>query len=67
MDGVLKKFCKTFILISAQEETGETPSEYAFQLMVRQSSRNAQMLSELEEIDGMQSISLTMQEQLLEV
>jgi hypothetical protein len=35
--------------------------------MIRNAGKNEQMLSELEKLEGIKNISLTMQEQLLEV
>ena len=35
--------------------------------MIRNASRNEQMLAELQNIQGVKNVSLTMQEQLLEV
>ena len=43
------------------------PAEYAYQLMIRNTSRNEELISELEKIEGMENINLTMQEKLLEV
>jgi uncharacterized membrane protein YhiD involved in acid resistance len=65
---ILKRFCGNFTLISAQDR-GHSSSEveYAYQLMVRNAEKNEQMLSELEKIEGIGNISLTMQEQLLEI
>ncbi|MBW8036650.1 MAG: DUF4956 domain-containing protein [Planctomycetes bacterium] len=64
----LKRFCKTFSLISARDHGGGHPFvEYAFQLMVRNAAKNNTMLSELEKIEDVSDINLTMQEQLLEV
>jgi len=66
--GILKRFCGSFILVSAQDSGfGDPDIEYAFQLMVRNASKNEKMLAELEKIEGVKRISLTMQEQLLEV
>ena len=66
--GILKRFCGSFTLISAQESGFGSPLvEYAYQLMIRCAKKNEQMLSELEKIEGIENISLTMQEQLLEV
>jgi uncharacterized membrane protein YhiD involved in acid resistance len=64
---VLKRFCGAFALISVQE--GETPgaAEYAYQLMLRDSSRNEEMLADLAQIAGIDDVNLTMQEELLEV
>jgi hypothetical protein len=62
---VLKRFCGNFTLISAQSSGSEV--EYAYQLMIRNAEKNEQMLSELGRIEGIGNISLTMQEQLLEI
>ena len=65
---ILGRFCSNFTLISVQDSGfGSSEVEYAYQLMVRNAKRNEQMLSELDKVEGIGSISLTMQEQLLEV
>jgi uncharacterized membrane protein YhiD involved in acid resistance len=65
---ILKRFCGRFTLISAQGGSiGSCNVEYAYQLIIRNSNKNEELLAELEGIEGMQNISLTMQEQLLEV
>ncbi len=65
---ILKKFCGRFTLISAQDSGFGSPViEYAYQVMIRNAKRNEQMLSELQEVEGIENVSLTMQEQLLEV
>jgi uncharacterized membrane protein YhiD involved in acid resistance len=65
---ILKRFCGSFTLISAQDSGfGSSEVEYAYQLMIRNAKKNEQMLSELEKVEGVGNISLTMQEQLLEV
>ncbi|MHC4742967.1 MAG: DUF4956 domain-containing protein [Planctomycetota bacterium] len=65
---ILKRFCGTFTLISAQDSGfGTAEVEYAYQLMIRNAARNAEMLARLKEVEGVENISLTMQEQLLEV
>jgi hypothetical protein len=65
---ILKRFCGSFTLISAQDSGFGSPTvEYAYQLMIRNVKKNELMLSELEEVKGIENISLTMQEQLLEV
>ena len=65
---VLKRFCGNFTLISAQDSGFGSPTvEYAYQLMIKNSKKNEQMLSELEKVEGIENISLIMQEQLLEV
>ncbi|MBN1846625.1 MAG: DUF4956 domain-containing protein [Sedimentisphaerales bacterium] len=63
----LKKFCSSFTLISLQDIGIDGPAEYAYHLMIRNAAKNEQMLTELEKIEGLEGISLTMQEQLLEV
>jgi len=66
--GILRRFCGNFTLISAQDSGYGSPIvEYAYQLMVRSAKKNEQMLAELEGVEGIESVSLTMQEQLLEV
>jgi len=65
---ILKRFCSHFTLISAQDSGfGTSEVEYAYQLMIRNATQNEQMLTELKKIEGVDNISLTMQEQLLEV
>jgi uncharacterized membrane protein YhiD involved in acid resistance len=65
---ILKRFCGSFTLISAQDSGFGSPLvEYAYQLMIRSARKNEQMLSELGKIEGIENVSLTMQEQLLEV
>jgi uncharacterized membrane protein YhiD involved in acid resistance len=65
---ILKQFCGSFILISAQDSgMGSSIVEYAYQLMVRDADKNEQMLGELQRVEGVENMSLTMQEQLLEI
>ena len=64
---VLKRFCAAFSLISVQNSDLSGIAEYAYQLMLRDSSRNEQMLAELGQLEGISDLSLTMQEELLEV
>ncbi len=65
---ILKRFCGNFTLISSQESGFGSPVvDYAYQLMIRNSAKNELMLSELKKVDGIENVSLTMQEQLLEV
>lgn len=68
VNSILKRFCGKFILISAQEnDFGNPDIEYAFQLMVKNAAGNNKMLVELKKVEGLKNISLTMQEQLLDV
>ncbi len=65
---ILKRFCNNFTLISTQDSGfGSSEVEYAYQLMIRNATENEQMLTELQRVEGIGNISLTMQEQLLEV
>lgn len=65
--GILRRFCGNFTLISAQDSGFGGPAEYAYQIMVKNTTKNEEFISELEKVDGMENISLTMQEKLLEV
>jgi len=64
---ILKRFCSSFTLISVQDAGAGGPAEYAYQLTIRNAARNEQMLAEVEKVEGVRNINLTMQEQLLEV
>lgn len=65
---ILKQFCSDFTLISAQDNGfGSSLVEYAYQVMIKNAANNEKMLSELQGVKGIQEVSLTMQEQLLEV
>lgn len=64
---VLKRFCGAFVLISVHDGDSPGTAEYAYQLMLRDGGRNEDMLSQLGQIAGIADISLTMQEELLEV
>ena len=65
--GILSRFCSSYTLLSRQDAGYGEAAEYAYQVMVRNTNRSEQMLAELEQIDGVAGISLTMQEKLLEV
>jgi len=65
--GILKRFCRSFTLISVQDTGLGEPAEYAYQLMVRSAAKNELMVTELEKIEGVENLNLTMQEQLLEI
>jgi len=64
---VLKRFSARFSLISVQDVGLVGTSEYLFQLFIRDSSRNEEMVSALSAVSGLTNINLTMQEELLEV
>ncbi len=64
--GVLRRFCGSFTLISVQDSGFGGPAEYAYQVMISNTAKNEELVSELEKVEGIESISLTMQEKLLE-
>jgi uncharacterized membrane protein YhiD involved in acid resistance len=64
---ILKQFCNNFTLISVQDASLAGAAEYSYQLMIRDYIRNEEMLFELEKLPGINNITLTMQEELLEV
>jgi hypothetical protein len=64
--GVLRRFCGNFTLISVQDGGFGSPAEYAYQVMIRNTTKNEELIAELEKVEGIESISLTMQEKLLE-
>ncbi|UCG55639.1 MAG: DUF4956 domain-containing protein [Phycisphaerales bacterium] len=64
---LLRRFCGNFTLISVQDTGFGGVADYAYQLMIRNAANNELMMAELEKIEGIENVSLTMQEQLLEV
>jgi hypothetical protein len=65
--GILRRFCGSFTLISMQDSGFGGPAEYAYQILIRNAARNEEFVSELEKVEGIENISLTVQERLLEV
>ena len=65
---ILKKFCGNYALISSQSGGLDSSMvEYAYQVMLKNVSKNEQMLSELHKVEGIQNVNLTVQEQLLQM
>ncbi|MBN1804212.1 MAG: DUF4956 domain-containing protein [Sedimentisphaerales bacterium] len=65
---ILKKFCGNYALISSQGgDPDSSLVEYAYQVMLKNVSKNEQMLSELHSVEGVQNVNLTVQEQLLQI
>ncbi len=64
---ILKRFCSSFTLISRRETNLGGPVNYAYQMMIRNVSKNQLLLSELEKVEGVGNLNLTVQEQLLEI
>lgn len=64
---VLKRYCTSFALISTQRTDVPDKVEYAYQLFVKDYRRNDALLADLGEVDGIDNVSLAMQEELLEV
>jgi uncharacterized membrane protein YhiD involved in acid resistance len=65
--GILRRFCDSFTLISVQDSGFGEPAEYAYQILIRDTAQNEEFVSELEKVEGIENISLTLQEKLLEV
>jgi hypothetical protein len=65
--GILNRYCGSFTLISMQDTGFGGPAEYAYQLLIRNVATNEELVSELEKVEGIENISLTVQERLLEV
>jgi uncharacterized membrane protein YvlD (DUF360 family) len=65
--GILRRFCGSFTLISMQDSGFGGPAEYAYQILIRDAAQNEAFVSELEKVEGIENISLTLQEKLLEV
>ena len=64
---VFSKFCKGYTLVSSNPEGMEGGIHYSYQLTLRASISNEDLLSELSRVDGIRNIGLTVQEQLLEM
>jgi uncharacterized membrane protein YhiD involved in acid resistance len=65
---VLKKFCGNHTLISSDGgDFGRQTVEYAYQILIKNASKNEMMMDELHKIKGITNISLTVQEQLLQI
>lgn len=64
---ILRKFCRSYVLISSNDIAETHATEYAYHLMIRNSTKNEEMLAKLGQIQGIAGINLTMQERLLEV
>ena len=64
---ILRTYCGNFTLISVQDTGLGGPAEYAYQLYLRSTAQNEELVAELEKVDGIENINLTMQEKLLEV
>jgi hypothetical protein len=65
---ILEKFCGNYALISSQGgDPDSSVVEYAYQVMLKNVSKNEQMLSELHKVQGIQNVNLIVQEQLLQI
>jgi hypothetical protein len=67
LPALLKRFCAGFTLISVQDSDVPGAAEYAYQLLLLDSGRNGDLISALGQFAGISDVSLTMQEELLEV
>ena len=66
VSNILHRFCGSFSLISVQDSGFGGPAEYAYQIMIRNVAKNEEFVAELEKVEGIENINLTMQERLLE-
>lgn len=64
---LLDRFCGNYTLLSRQDTGFGGSAEFAYQLLIKNPARTEQLLAELESIEGIENINLTMQEKLLEV
>ncbi len=64
---ILERFCGNFTLISVQDSGFGEAAEYAYQILIRNTDQNEAFVSELEKVEGIENINLTLQEKLLEV
>jgi uncharacterized membrane protein YhiD involved in acid resistance len=65
---ILNKFCSNHTMISSQDgDFGDTDVEYSYQIMIKNVSKNEQMVSELQNNDDVKNLNLTVQEQLLQI
>ncbi len=64
---ILRRFCGSFTLISVQDSGFGGPTEYAYQILIRNTDQTEAFVSELEKVEGIENINLTLQEKLLEV
>jgi len=63
---VLDRYNRRWVLAAANEP-GSAPAEYTFHLQLADTARNASMIAELQRLDGILDLDLTLQEQLLEI
>lgn len=68
VSAIFENFCSKFTLVSAQDSSLGSPYiEYAYQVVVKDAPKNEEMLAVLEKVEGVENVSLIMQERLLEV
>jgi uncharacterized membrane protein YhiD involved in acid resistance len=64
---ILRQYCTNYTLISVQDGELESPVEYAYQVMVKDRARSEEMMFHLKTVKDIYNVSLSMQEELLEV
>jgi uncharacterized membrane protein YhiD involved in acid resistance len=65
---ILNKFCGSHTMISSDGgDFGSPTVEYAYQIMIKNTAKNEMMMDELQTIEGIKNINLTVQEQLLQI
>jgi hypothetical protein len=63
--GILQRYCGSFTLIAAQGGISGEPMEYAYQVLIRNTGANGELLSELEKVEGIGNVRLIMEDKLL--
>jgi hypothetical protein len=64
---VLRRYCGDFTLVSVEGGVSGEPSEYAFRVLIRDTTENEAFLSELEKVEGLENVRLITEDQLLDV
>ena len=64
---ILRRYCSSYTLISVQDSESESPVEYAYQVRVKDRTRSEEMMFHLKTVKDIYNVSLSMQEELLEV
>jgi uncharacterized membrane protein YhiD involved in acid resistance len=64
---VLRRFARSYTVVSARREQGSEESSYALHVFLSARESTATFVGELERVPGVGEVALTMQEELLEV
>lgn len=64
---VLRRYCRSFTLVSSRRDPDTAAALYSFQLLVREPAQSAALVAALESLGTVEEIGLSVQEPLLEV